>query len=89
MSRISDKNIEKIKNEILYLLYESKLNGLFTKKIADELARDDEFVLRLLNGLEKDKIVKTVNSHLKSNFIRRKKWVMTEEAYKKYKELNT
>ncbi len=87
MSKISERNIDKIKNEILYLLYESKLKGIYTKKIADEVARDDEFVLRLLKDLEREKIVKTVNLN-KIKFVRRKKWLMTEEAYKKYKELN-
>ncbi|MBI2673121.1 hypothetical protein HYX19_02575 [Candidatus Woesearchaeota archaeon] len=88
MSKISNKNIEKIKNEVLYVLFESKLSGLFTKEIADEVARDDEFILGMLKEFEKNNIIKIVNPPSKTNFIRRKKWIMTEEAYKKYKELN-
>ena len=82
MSRLSDKVMEKIKNDILYVLYEAKLNGIFTKHISDEIARDDELVLRLLKDLEKAKLVRRV-----SNFKRRTRWIMEDEAYKKYKEM--
>ncbi|MBI2663129.1 hypothetical protein HYX15_01200 [Candidatus Woesearchaeota archaeon] len=82
MSRLSNKVIDKIKNDILYVLYESKLKGVFTKHIGDEIARDDELVLRLLRDMEQAKLVKKI-----SDFKRRTKWVMEDEAYKKYKEM--
>jgi|TARA_Y100000310_G_scaffold72227_1_gene68247 DNA-binding MarR family transcriptional regulator len=82
MSRLSDKTVEKIKNDILYVLYEAKLNGMFTKHIGDEIARDDELILRLLKDMENANLVKRI-----SNFKRRVKWVMTEEAYSKYREM--
>ena len=85
MSRLSEKVIEKIKNDILYVLYESNLKGVYTKHLSDEIARDDELVLNLLKEMEKNKLVKRTTS-----FKRRVKWVMEEDAYKKYKEmLNT
>ena len=83
MSKLSEKKIEKIKNDVLFVLFENNLKPLYTKHIADELARDDEFVLRLLKGLEKNNLIKQVNK----KDLRRKRWVIGDEAYKKYKEL--
>lgn len=83
MSKISKEKIEKIKQDILYLLYESGIRPRFTKEIADELARDDEFILKLLRDLEKDGLIRQTNKKDK----RRRKWVMVEDAYKEYQKL--
>tara|TARA_Y100000310_G_scaffold159627_1_gene159315 strand:+ start:69081 stop:69335 length:255 start_codon:yes stop_codon:yes gene_type:complete len=82
MSKLSKRFIDKIKSDILQVLYESNLKPLYTKHIGDEIARDDELVMRLLNDLKKENVVKNVG-----NYKRRKKWVLTNEAYNKYKEL--
>ena len=82
MSKLSKRFIDKIKSDILQVLYESNLKPLYTKLIGDEIARDDELVMRLLNDLKKENVVKNVG-----NYKRRKKWVLTNEAYNKYKEL--
>lgn len=82
MSKVSDKVIEKIKEDILYYLYQEGIKAKYTKEIADEIGRDKEFVLRILKDLEKRKLIKNV---LKYKV--RKKWVMEDLVYKKYKEL--
>ncbi len=88
MSQISKKKVEKIKEEILSVLFESGLRGLFTKQISDEIARNDEFVLKLLQDLEKQNIVKQIKNAKKgTRFIRRKQWTMTDKAYETYKSL--
>ena len=64
------------------------MRGMFTKQIGDEIARNDEFVLRLLKELENQKIVKQMYKTKKgANFIRRKQWTLTNKAYNAYKNL--
>ena len=88
MSQISQKKIEKIKEDIIATLFESGIIGLFTKQISDEIARNDEFILRLLKELETQKIVKQIKKTNKgTEFIRRKQWTMTNNAYNAYKKL--
>ena len=82
MSKISNNKIEKIKNEILFILFENNLKGMYTKDVSDEIARDKEFVLKILKELESKNLVKNVLKHKV-----RKKWIMTEKAYEAYKQL--
>ena len=81
MSKLSDKKIEKVKSDVLSLLYENNLKQLYTFQIAEEIARDDEFVLRLLRNLEKNGLVK------QSNKGKRRKWMMADRAYKTYSQM--
>jgi hypothetical protein len=81
MSKISEKKRDKIKGEILRVLYESFPNYLFTNKIADDIARNNEFVLKLLNEMEEVKWVK------KNKKIARTKWGLTLEIYNQYEEM--
>ncbi|MDD5177906.1 MAG: hypothetical protein PHT54_01315 [Candidatus Nanoarchaeia archaeon] len=83
MSQISKGKIERIKQDILYLLYEANLKPMYTVNIANEVIRDDEFVLRLLVEMEKQGLVKQANK----NTIRRKQWVMTNEAYGQFRKM--
>lgn len=88
MSKLSEKKIEKIKEDILSVLFDSGLKGMFTYHIAEEIARDDEFVLKLLKELEIKKLVKFKTKSLKGRELKRKKlWVMTDSAYRAYREL--
>jgi DNA-binding transcriptional regulator GbsR (MarR family) len=82
MSSISEEKIRKIKDNIIGILFDSSLKPLNTEEIADELARDDEFVLRLLKQLEKENLVKQI-----SRAKRKKLWIMSNDAYKAYKSL--
>ena len=81
MSRISEKKLEKIKADMLSLLYEHNLKPLYTVQIADDIARDDEFVLRLLKIMEKKGLVK------QSNKGKRRRWIMTDKAYNAYGQI--
>ncbi|MDP2906981.1 MAG: hypothetical protein Q8O03_03505 [Nanoarchaeota archaeon] len=88
MSQISKKKVDKIKEDVLSVLFESGLRGMFTKQISDEIARNDEFVLKLLLDLEKQNVVKQIRNTKKgTQFIRRKQWTMTDKAYETYKGL--
>lgn len=88
MSKISQKKVEKIKEEILSVLFEANMRGMFTKQISDEIARNDEFVLKLLLDMEQQNLVKQMKKTRKgTEFIRRKQWTLTDKAYEAYKQL--
>lgn len=82
MSKISKNSRERLSQEVLRILFENTLKPMSTKDIADELIRDDEFILQLLKELHHHKIVKIL-----PNYTRRKYWTMTPEAYAEYKKL--
>lgn len=75
--------MEKIKSNILRLLYDESPKALSATEVAGLEARDKQFVLALLEEMERKHLVKNVSK----DFTRKKFWVMTEAAYKKYKEL--
>jgi len=55
--KISNKKIEKISEQILYFLYSISPKPLFTIQIAQEIARDEEFVKKLLLVLKKKNFI--------------------------------
>ena len=67
--KISEEKREKISEQILALLYSSSPRPLFTSKIAQEIARDEEFVKRLLIDLKKKKLVNNKEANILINFI--------------------
>ena len=88
MSKISSQKKEKIKEEILSLLYESSPRSLFTIQIAEEIIRDNEFTKKLLLELKSKSLVEEVKrSKEGSTYLKRTKWKLTQEAYSAYKKL--
>lgn len=83
MSKISDNRLGRIEANILRILYDESPKPISANKIAELEVRDKQFVLRLLKGLEKKKLV----SNVTREFTRKSFWIMSEEAYKKYEEL--
>jgi len=80
--RISEKKKEKISEQILYYLYSSSPKALFTSQIAEELARDDEFIKTLLTELKKKKFVKEIKKNPQgTEYIRRVRWKLRDEVY--------
>jgi hypothetical protein len=89
MSKISEEKQQKIKEEILNLLFHNSPKSLFTSEIASEIIRDEEFVLKLLKDMKKQKLV----DHVKNNnrgyeYLIRRKWFMPKETYSAYKKLH-
>jgi len=82
MSRIGEVKKKKIKEEILRVLYENNLKGLWTYEVADHVIRNNEFVLKLLKDLENDNLIKDVSGNKV-----RKKWMMSDQAYGVYSKL--
>ena len=89
MPIISDKNKQKIKEQILLVLYENNLRPLFTSSIASELERDEEFILYLLNDLNSGGFVKKITKNSDGKiYLARKRWLLHPKVYKEYNRLS-
>ncbi|MBS3140832.1 hypothetical protein J4405_01650 [Candidatus Woesearchaeota archaeon] len=86
MSVISDKKKDRIKEDIIRELYENYPGFLYTEKISENIIRDNEFTLSLLNELKKNKVVNILNE-TKGDKVKRK-WQLNEEAFDAYKRLS-
>jgi predicted transcriptional regulator len=85
--KISDKKREKIFEQILALLYSNNLKPLFTYEIAQEIARDEEFIKKLLLELLNKKFVFKIDKNPKGiPYIRRARWKLTNNIYQTYKK---
>jgi len=85
MPRISDEKIEKISEQILFYLYGVFPKLVFTVDIARELARDEEFVKRLLLGLEEKGLVVRIGKNSKGEvYLERIRWRISNRVYEIY-----
>jgi len=70
--KISNEKIEKISEQILSLLYSITPKSLFTSHIAKEIARDEEFVKKILLNLKTEKLVREIKKNPKGiTYLRR------------------
>jgi hypothetical protein len=84
--KISTQKKEKIYEQILLFLYSVSPKPLFTLNIAEEIARDEEFVKTLLLYLKKKGLVIEVKKNpLGTPYIKRSRWTLSEKAYQIYK----
>jgi hypothetical protein len=83
--KISQKKKDKIIEQILYYLYESFPNYPFTAEISREIARDEEFVKKILVELNNKNIVTKINKNLKGTIFSRKiRWKLSNKIYDFY-----
>ena len=81
MSRISQKNFDRIAESVLQVLYESHPVALSTTRIADQIARDNEFTGKVLHFLlEKGVVVKKDREN-------RINWLLAKKAKENYDKL--
>jgi len=86
LMKISEKKKEKISEQILAVLYSFFPKPQFTSKIAMEMARDEEFIKKLLNNLKKKNlIIEIKKNHQGIDYRRRSRWMLGDEVYKAYK----
>jgi len=84
--RLSQEKRDKITEQILFFLYHTFPNQPFTSKIAKEIARDEEFIKRLLFDLkEKGLVIPIRKNHKGIAFNRRIKWRLSSRIYEAYK----
>jgi len=74
MSKISDKTKILLKNDIMSILHEASLRSMYTFHIAQELRRDNEFTLKLLLELKKQKLVEEIKKGKHGEYLARRKW---------------
>ncbi|MFH1823574.1 MAG: hypothetical protein ABH817_02575 [archaeon] len=89
MPKISDQKEAKIKEAILHLLFQQAPQPLFTALISRELARDEEYMKKLLLDLEKQGFVSAVKkNHRGLDYLRRIRWRLSSQTYGAYKKIN-
>ena len=80
--RISQEKKDKIIEQILNYLYQVFPKYPFTAEIAQEMARDEEFIKRLLTDLKEKNLIVAIKKDKKGNvFSRRVKWKLSSKAY--------
>ena len=86
MPKISERLFKRVGEELLRALYEHYPKFLSTFEVSWEIARDDEFCLRVLQFLEKNKLVYRKRGK-DENYARARLWKLSEEARKRFEEL--
>lgn len=85
--KISEKKREKISEHILAFLYSISPRSLFTFNIAQEIARDEEFVKKMLLKLKSQNLVLEIKKNPKGvPYVKRSRWNLSDAAYKAYKQ---
>ena len=89
MPRISNEKVEKISEQILSYLFEVFPRLVFTVDVARELARDEEFMKKILLGLEEKDLVVRVNKNSNGeNYLKRMRWRISNRAHEVYAAAN-
>lgn len=85
MPPISQPKIQKIKEQILFHIYNLFPKQVFTSDIARELARDEEFIKKILIQLNKDQLIVRIDKNPKGiKYSRRRRWRLSNQAHIAY-----
>lgn len=86
--RISQEKKTKISEQILSFLFESNPRSLFISQISKEIARDEEFVKRLLMDLAKKGLVDQIKKNPQGiSYKKRARWKLSNKSYEAYKNI--
>jgi len=84
--KISKEKKEKISEQILLFLYSVNPKPMFTLYISQEIARDEEFIKKILLELKNKKLVLEVKKNPKGiDYKKRSRWKLSEKVYQAYK----
>jgi len=84
--KISSQKREKISEQILFFLYSKFPKPIFTSQIAWEIARDEEFIKKLLFDLKKKSLILEIKKNPKGvNYLKRSRWILSDQSYQIYK----
>jgi hypothetical protein len=87
--KISKEKIQKIKENILAVLYSRSPQAVFTADVASEIARDEEFVKKMMLEMEKDKLVFAVKKNNQGlAYIRRIRWRLSNKIFEAYDKIS-
>lgn len=85
MPTISKQKKDKIAEQILHYLFTISPEAAFTNKIAEEIARDEEFTKFLLNELKSNSLVIEVKKNPDGeDYLRRQRWRLSDSAFQAY-----
>jgi len=85
MPSISKEKKEKIQEQLIYFLFTIFPKQVFTSDIAKELARDEEFIKKLLFELDsKGVLIKIDKNSQGIKYERRARWRISNETYEIY-----
>jgi predicted transcriptional regulator with HTH domain len=85
MPKISEQKKEKISEQVLFYLYSIFPKQVFTSDIAKELARDEEFIKKILENLEKKELIIRINKNSQGfSYLRRLRWRISNKAHNIY-----
>lgn len=88
--RISQQKKDKIIEQILLYLYQIFPSYPFTSEIAREIARDEEFIKKMLLELKDKNFVLAIKTSKKGEpFSRRLKWKLSNKVYDIYHSKQT
>ncbi|MFA5173902.1 MAG: hypothetical protein WC438_01850 [Candidatus Pacearchaeota archaeon] len=83
--RLSQDKKNRIIEQILAYLYNVFPKQPFTAEIAREVARDEEFIKRILSDLKEKGLITDIKKNQKGIvFSRRLKWRLTQKVYDVY-----
>jgi len=83
--RLSQSKKDKIAEQVLSFLYQNFPKQPFTAEIAREIARDEEFIKKILFQLKEKGLVIPIRKNPKGQvFSRRLKWRLTNKVYDIY-----
>jgi len=86
--KISKLKKEKISEQILLFLFTRSPQILFTSHIAQEIARDEEFVKKILNELKNKNLIIEVKKNKEGiDYKKRSRWKLNDKTYQVYKNL--
>lgn len=87
MPKISQKTKEKIQEQILHHLFTISPEAIHTNKIANEIARDEEFTKSLLQDLKTKNLIVEINKNPKGiTYAKRQRWRLSQSAFDAYKQ---
>ena len=81
VSKISIHTKKLLKEDIVGILYEMYPHSLFTNQVAEQLRRNNEFTLKLLEEMRKQNLVSVIKKTKKGEeFVRRKRWKLPSKV---------
>lgn len=85
MPQISQKKKDKISEQILHYLFSLSPEAVFTNRIAQEIARDEEFTkILLLRMKNKGMLSEVVKSPQGIDYKKRQRWCLSKKAFEAY-----
>ncbi len=85
MPKISNLKKEKISEHVLSVLLDKYPEPIFTAHIAQEIARDEEFIKKLLDDLKTKELITLIDKNPKGlKYSRRARWRLSTKAYTAY-----